>query len=47
VHLLPRIDLKGFVQDARGAAPDARVITPDYFEVLCVPSDASRASLDA
>jgi L-ascorbate metabolism protein UlaG (beta-lactamase superfamily) len=47
VHLLPRIDLDGFVRDARSAAPDARIVTPDYFEVLGVPRhDASRSTLE-
>jgi len=46
VHLLPKIDLEGFVRDARAAAPDARIVTPDYFEVLAVPrGDPSRALL--
>ena len=37
VHLLPGIDLDGFVADVRRLAPDARVITPGYEEALAVP----------
>ncbi len=40
VHLLPRIDLEGFVDEARAHAPDARIITPDYFDVIGVPRGA-------
>jgi hypothetical protein len=46
VHLLPRIDLPGFVRDARAAGPDATIITPAYFEELSVPhGDAGAARL--
>jgi L-ascorbate metabolism protein UlaG (beta-lactamase superfamily) len=46
VHLLPRIDLPGFVRDAREAAPNAAVVTPGYFEALAVPrGDASKSLL--
>jgi L-ascorbate metabolism protein UlaG (beta-lactamase superfamily) len=45
VRLLPGIDLDGFVADARRIAPSASVITPDYHEVLAIPSEARAASL--
>jgi L-ascorbate metabolism protein UlaG (beta-lactamase superfamily) len=45
VRLLPGIDLDGFVADARRIVPDAGVITPDYHEVLALPSDARAAAL--
>jgi L-ascorbate metabolism protein UlaG (beta-lactamase superfamily) len=46
VHLLPGIDLDGFVSDARRLAPAAAVITPGYDEVLAVPpGDARSAAL--
>jgi L-ascorbate metabolism protein UlaG (beta-lactamase superfamily) len=40
VHLLPNIDLDGFVTEAHRFAPRARVVTPDYGEVLAVPASA-------
>jgi L-ascorbate metabolism protein UlaG (beta-lactamase superfamily) len=45
VHLLPGIDLDGFVAEARRRAPRARVITPDYDEPIAVPGDASASAL--
>ena len=47
VHLLPRIDLDGFVTDVRAHAPDARVITPGYFEVIGVPTGDAGAAAKA
>ena len=44
VHLLPNVDLDGFVHEARSLAPQATVVTPDYFEALAVPSADPRAS---
>ena len=45
VHLLPNIDLDGFVSEAKSLAPNARVVTPNYFESLVVsgasPTDAA------
>jgi L-ascorbate metabolism protein UlaG (beta-lactamase superfamily) len=38
VHLLPGIDLDGFVSEARSLAKNARVITPDYGEAIAVPA---------
>jgi L-ascorbate metabolism protein UlaG (beta-lactamase superfamily) len=45
VRLLPGIDLDGFVADAHAHAPAARIITPDYDEVIAVPDDASASAL--
>lgn len=36
VHLLPGVDLDGFVAEARALAPAARIVTPDYGEPLTV-----------
>jgi L-ascorbate metabolism protein UlaG (beta-lactamase superfamily) len=38
VHLLPNVDLDGFVAEAHRLAPRARVVTPGYGEALAVPS---------
>lgn len=38
VHLLPNVDLDGFVAEAKRLAPGARVVTPDYFEALAIPA---------
>ena len=38
VHLLPGIDLDGFVTETRSRAPAARVVTPDYGEELWIPA---------
>jgi len=38
VHLLPGVDLDGFVGEARRLAPSARLVTPDYFEALAIPA---------
>lgn len=40
VHLLPNVDLDGFVSEARRIAPGARVVTPDYGEALAVAASA-------
>jgi L-ascorbate metabolism protein UlaG (beta-lactamase superfamily) len=42
LHLLPGIDLDGFVADAHACAPAARVVTPEYDEPLAVPQGAAR-----
>lgn len=44
VHLLPGIDLDGFVAEARARAPAATVATPDYGETLAVSLDARAAA---
>jgi L-ascorbate metabolism protein UlaG (beta-lactamase superfamily) len=44
VHLLPGIDLDGFIREARRLAPRATLVTPDYFEALAVPADDPRGS---
>jgi L-ascorbate metabolism protein UlaG (beta-lactamase superfamily) len=36
LHLLPGVDLDGFVSEARSLAPRARLVTPGYFEALAV-----------
>jgi L-ascorbate metabolism protein UlaG (beta-lactamase superfamily) len=36
VRLLPGIDLDGFVSEARRVAPQARVVLPDYDDVLSI-----------
>ena len=44
VHLIPGIDLDGFVDEARRFAPRARIVTPDYDEPLAIaPGDASQS----
>ena len=40
VHLLPNIDLDGFVAEARRLAPDARIVTAGYGEALAVSASA-------
>jgi len=40
VHLLPNVDLDGFVSDANRLAPRARIVTPDYGETLAVPASS-------
>jgi L-ascorbate metabolism protein UlaG (beta-lactamase superfamily) len=48
LHLLPGIDLEGFVSEVFTRLPAASVITPDYEEPICVPeSDARGAVLAA
>lgn len=44
VHLLPGIDLDGFVSDVRRFAPAATVVVPDYEEPLVVPSGDARGT---
>lgn len=45
LHLLPGIDLDGFVADVTQCAPDARVITPDYSQPMCVPEGDARGAV--
>ncbi|MBX3259213.1 MAG: MBL fold metallo-hydrolase [Labilithrix sp.] len=45
LHLLPGIDLEGFVSEVFTRAPDAAVITPDYEEPICVPAEDARGSV--
>lgn len=47
LHLLPGIDLDGFVAEARAHAPTATIVTPDYDETLAVPRDARDSALVA
>lgn len=42
VRLLPGVDLPGFFADAARVAPRARIVTPDYDDVLVVPPGAAR-----
>lgn len=45
VHLLPGIDLDGFVSEVRLHAPDATIITPEYEERICVPAEDARGAV--
>jgi L-ascorbate metabolism protein UlaG (beta-lactamase superfamily) len=45
LHLLPGIDLEGFVSEVFTRAPQASVITPDYEEPICVPPEDARGSV--
>jgi L-ascorbate metabolism protein UlaG (beta-lactamase superfamily) len=45
LHLLPGIDLEGFVSEVYTRVPHAAVITPDYEEPICVPSKDARGSV--
>jgi L-ascorbate metabolism protein UlaG (beta-lactamase superfamily) len=45
LHLLPGIDLEGFVSEVFLRAPDASVITPDYEEPICVPAKDARGAV--
>ncbi len=47
LHLLPGIDLDGFVSEARARAPSATVVTPAYDETLAVPADVRAAAFVA
>jgi len=45
LHLLPGIDVEGFVSDVFVRSPGASVITPDYEEAICVPPDDARGAV--
>ena len=45
VHLLPGIDVEGFVSEVYLRAPGACVITPDYEEPICVPPNDARGAV--
>lgn len=45
LHLLPGIDLEGFVSEIHLRAPDASVITPEYEEPICVPAKDARGAV--
>jgi hypothetical protein len=46
VHLLPRIDLGGFLAESAVYAPGSTRVTLDYLETLSVPlADARAAAL--
>jgi L-ascorbate metabolism protein UlaG (beta-lactamase superfamily) len=45
LHLLPGIDLEGFVSEVYLRAPNATVITPDYEEPICVPPNDARGAV--
>ena len=45
LHLLPGIDLDGFVSEVRMRAPDATIITPDYLEKIRVPPKDARGAV--
>jgi len=46
VHLLPNIDLGGFVSEARRVAPGATIVTPGYGEALAVARGGEARLLD-
>lgn len=45
LHLLPGIDVQGFVSEVFQRSPRASVITPDYEEPICVPPDDARGAV--
>lgn len=45
LHLLPGIDVEGFVSEVFLRAPGASVITPDYEEPICVPPNDARGAV--
>jgi L-ascorbate metabolism protein UlaG (beta-lactamase superfamily) len=45
LHLLPGIDVEGFVSEVYLRAPEASVITPDYEEAICVPAGDARGAV--
>lgn len=45
LHLLPGIDLNGFVAEVGMHAPTATLLTPDYLEPICVPADDARGAV--
>ena len=45
LHLLPGIDVEGFVSEVFRRAPKASVITPDYLEPICVPPNDARGAV--
>lgn len=45
LHLLPGIDVEGFVSEVFQRSPGAFVITPDYHESICVPPNDARGSV--
>jgi L-ascorbate metabolism protein UlaG (beta-lactamase superfamily) len=45
LHLLPGIDVEGFVSEVFQRSPKACVITPDYEEPICVPPNDARGAV--
>jgi L-ascorbate metabolism protein UlaG (beta-lactamase superfamily) len=45
VRLLPAIDLDGFATEVKDRAPNATLITPDYFERVAVPAGDARGAV--
>lgn len=45
IHLLPGIDVEGFVSEVFQRAPRASVITPGYEQPICVPAGDARGSV--
>lgn len=45
LHLLPGIDVEGFVSEVFQRTPEAAVITPDYEEPICVPAGDARGAV--
>lgn len=47
LHLLPGIDVDGFISEVRTRAPGASVITPDYQEPIAIPPADARGAVIA
>jgi L-ascorbate metabolism protein UlaG (beta-lactamase superfamily) len=45
VRLLPGVDLDGFAAEVKDRAPDATLITPDYFEEVAIPPGDARGAV--
>jgi L-ascorbate metabolism protein UlaG (beta-lactamase superfamily) len=45
LHLLPGIDVEGFVSEVFRTGRGTSVITPDYLEPICVPSNDARGAV--
>ncbi|MEO6420787.1 MAG: hypothetical protein ABIP39_15350, partial [Polyangiaceae bacterium] len=45
LHLLPGIDVDGFLREVRDLDPKATRVTPDYGEDLVVPGEDARGGL--
>jgi hypothetical protein len=45
LHLLPGLDVEGFVSEVHLRTPGTSIITPDYEEPICVPPNDARGSV--